>query len=110
MSYAEIRSFLVQQACEKYLSRRKLRIELEREFLIQEEMKGGWFSRKKTREQAIRELRREPFGEWAIGKWAMVEITGSSCAYRVEQLLALSNAKGVDKIMVNAEDAYLLGL
>lgn len=105
MSYAEIKSFLVQQACEKYLSRRKLRIELEREFLIQEEMKGGWFSRKKTREQAIRELQREPFGEWV-----MTEITGSSCAYRVEQLLALSNAEGVDKIMVNAEDAYLLGL
>ena len=105
MSYAEIDAYDVKEACERYLARRENRIKEERELLIQEEMKGCWFSRKKTREQAINALRREPFGEWV-----MVEITGSNCASRVQQLLALSKARRVNKIMVTAEDAYLLGL
>lgn len=105
MSYAEVEAAVVQAASEQYLNRRENRIKEEREFLIQEEMKGGWFSRKKNREQAIESLRREPFGEWV-----MVEITGSNCASRVQQLLALSKVKDVGKIMINAEDAYLLGL
>lgn len=101
MSYAEVDAQIVLDACLKYFKQRADRISKEKEALIQEEMKCGWFGRTKTREQAIASLESEG---WAINYIGIVQFQ------RFEALFALANAKGVDKIMVSANDAKLLGL
>ena len=106
MSYAEIDAERVKVACQEYIVRHNNRINAEKEALIQNEMKCGWFRKAKTREQAINSLRNEGW----TGEWFAIELTGSIPFSRVESLFALANAKGVDKIMIKAEDARLLGL
>lgn len=106
MSYAEIDAKRVRDACNAYLERRNNRIEQEKEALIQDEMKCGWFGRTKTRDQAIHSLKNEGW----TGEWFAIELTGSVPADRVKSLLSLANAKGTGAVMITAEDAYLLGL
>lgn len=106
MSYAEVDAQIVLDACLKYFKQRADRISKEKEALIQEEMKCGWFGRTKTREQAIASLESECW----TGEWWAIDYTGIAPFERVEALFALANAKCVDKIMVSANDAKLLGL
>lgn len=106
MSYAEVDAQIVLDACLKCFKQRTDWISMKKEALIQEEMKCGWFGRTKTREQAIASLESEGW----TGEWWAIDYTGIVPFKRVEALFVLAKVIGVDKIMVSANDAKLLGL
>jgi hypothetical protein len=72
--------------------------------LIEKEMKGGWFKRPKTREQAINHLGADRFGDY----WRIVNFRGTRSKRKVEKLLALCNTPSSSVIHLDEEAANIL--
>ena len=107
MSYSEIPAEVVLKACEGYLENRERHIRKVKEDHIQREMQPwrflGFTFGGKTREDAIRSLENQQWGEYT-----MIEIQGGRWAYQVEELRALCQVPGTKTVKLSAEDAHLL--
>ena len=112
MIYAEIPAKKVVAACDRYLTRRQLRIDARREQMITDEMArasvyAGMFKRRKpSREEAIAILKSREHGLYS--EWTLPEITGGLWADKVNQLRVLAQAAGDGAVNVSAEDAHTL--
>lgn len=104
-SYAAFFARDVWSACEAYLKDRKTQLDAKREPIIQDAMKGYWFRKPRSREDALAAIKR--YGNWH--PYFLVAHQGGFDAERVRVLLSLVNAQNPNaRIFVGAEDADIL--
>lgn len=106
MSYREVNAQVVKAACLAYIKEFEKTIDELSEPLIQQEMKGGWFKKEKTREEAINALTSDPFSDY----YSIVKFHGNRNTRKIEQLLALCNVSSTydSTIYLDGESAEIL--
>lgn len=105
MSYKQISTVKVTEACKKFLDERQAKIFRLQEPTIQKTMKGGWFRKPMSREEAIKHLELDS-DLWS--DYEMVKYTNFFDSDRVLNLLSLCQIPGEDIINVEARDASIL--
>lgn len=109
MSYIEANCQDVIDACNRYLENLKASIEKEQEPYIAKEMLGGWFSKPKTREEAIAALETTTGGDVISGYHTATWTCGAQ-RIKIEKLKALAEIGLMNsgKVMVDSDVARAL--
>lgn len=84
MSYIALNVVYVMELCERYIEKRAKQFLDSQESLIQKTMKGGWFKKPKTREEAIKYLN---INESLWSNWNLVKLSMIGDDLRVEDVL-----------------------
>lgn len=104
MNRAKLPANLVFEACQAFLNDYDRRVSEKREPLIQKEMKGNWFFKPMTREEAIKSLKNgDNFSEYY-----MIRFHESDGVWEIENLMSLAQISGKSEITVDSQTASYL--
>ena len=104
MSYITLKTIRVKELCEKYIEKRTKQFLESQEPLIQKTMKGGFFKKAKTREEAIEYLNLNA-SIWS--DWYLVRLAGIGDDTRVHEILKACELNPTE-INLDIKDAAIL--
>lgn len=107
MSYIILDAVYVKELCEKYIEKRSKQFLDSQEPLIQKTMKGGWFKKPMTREEAIEHLNTS---ESLYSAWNLTKLSGIYDDTRVEDIFKACILKQYGEIHLDVSDAAILSV
>ncbi len=107
MSYITLNTVYVRELCEKYIEKRSKQFLDAQEPLIKKTMRGGWFKKPKTREEAIKYLN---LNASLYSNWNLVKLSMIGDDLRVEDILLACALEPNDVIHLNVKDAAILSV
>jgi len=107
MSHIILDAVYVKELCEKYIEKRSKQFLDSQEPLIQKTMKGGWFRKPMTREEAIEHLN---LNASLYSNWHLVKLSMIGNDLRVEDVLKACMLDPNGVIHLNVRDAAILSV
>lgn len=107
MSYIALNAVYVMELCERYIEKRTKQFLDSQESSIQKTMKGGWFSKPKTREEAIKYLQ---LNASLYSNWHLVKLSMIGDDLRVEDVLKACTLNPNGVIHLDVRDAAILSV